>query len=350
MDEKPHNIQQLIKEYNEQKLQIENLKPRLSAAILDRNEFQKQNEQLIHQVNDLNQKNDTLIEKSKEYKSNNINLARLNGQLSQTVNELSQEKNSLIQKYKEHKSNNVNLARLNGQLETKVSQVEENISELLQEKANINRLVDELKIKLEQNRHQLDESNKKNKELTNKIEEIIGEMKKIEKELDRVKEESTITNLKIEPNIYLKGMFESFDPVNATLKILLEGNEYFYPLSEYKSEYLPVSGSRVLIFKDTNSKKMIFGFDVSKMIPEGARIQATLKATMPLKNELRLTTKEYGYITVKVTDSFMQEIKLNQSDMFILKQTYVDGDYYFTLEDNGMIQYNASEILKLIRG
>ncbi len=186
--------------------------------------------------------------------------------------------------------------------------------------------------------------------MSKQINELLKIQKDIEKQLDRAKKDSTITDMKIEPNIYLKGMFDSFDKKHNALKVFIEGSEYFYPLEDYQCKYLPISGSRVLIFHGDDYKYQIYGLDISKIIEKASSIEAVFKSVMPNKNQIKFDTKEYGYINVTVSDEFLSNLKITLSEHVMLKQIYIDGDYYFCMQEDKNTNYNINEILKQIKG
>ncbi|RLA72651.1 MAG: hypothetical protein DRG78_23585 [Epsilonproteobacteria bacterium] len=193
-------------------------------------------------------------------------------------------------------------------------------------------------------------SEKRNKELSKQINELLNMQKDIEKQLNRAKKDSTLTDIKIEPNIYLKGMFDSFDKDYNALKIFIEGNTYYYPLEDYQCKYLPLSGSRVLIFHGDDKKYQIYGLDIAKIIEKAPIIEAIFKSVIPSTNQIKLRTKEYGYINVSVSNDFLKDLKITLSEQIMLKQIYIDGDYYFCLQEYKNNTYDINKILKEIKG
>jgi len=235
-------------------------------------------------------------------------------------------------------------------VETKHEKQQEFIEQLKKENRDKQEKLNNQSKHLTKIQFELDEINKENENLLKTVEEVLKEQRKIEIELDRVKDQSTLEDLKIEASNYIKGMFESYDFETGSLQILINGTKYYYPLSNYKCEYLPLSGSRVFIFKDTENQVYIYGFDMSRMIALAKSVLASVKSILPMKNTLKLLTKEFGYIDVLVSNTFLEKTKINSSESLKLKQTYIDGNLYFSIEDSCSIDYNKQEILNLIKG
>lgn len=206
-----------------------------------------------------------------------------------------------------------------------------------------------LKEKLKERTIEKENLEKRNDKLIEQIEELLSKQKEIEKHMDRAKKNSTITDIKIEPTMYLKGMFESFDKTNSSLKILIEGREYYYSLESYQCKYLPISGARVLIFRSYDHKILIYGFDMSKIIDPPTRIKADVKAINQSLGQIKLHCNEYGYINVNVSKLFFENNNLKLGQHIILNQLYIEGNYYFYIVDNIEISYDRNEILKQIR-
>lgn len=206
-----------------------------------------------------------------------------------------------------------------------------------------------LKEKLNERTIEKENLKKKNDKLIEQIEELLSKQKEIEKHMDRAKKDSTVTDIKIEPTMYLKGMFDSFDKKDSSLKILIEGNEYYYSLENYQCKYLPISGARVLIFRSYDHKILIYGFDMSKIIDPPTRIKVDVKAINQSLEQLKLYCNEYGYINVHVSKLFFANNNLKLGQHLILNQIYIEGNYYFYIADNIEIAYDRNEILKQIR-
>jgi len=189
----------------------------------------------------------------------------------------------------------------------------------------------------------------KNIILSKQIDELIKEQKKIEKQMDKVTRNTTISEIKIEPNIYLKGMFDRFDKEFNALVIFIEGKEYFYSLDCYQCKYLPMSNSRVFIFKSDKEEILIYGFRISKMIEPANKITAQIKAIVKNQNKLKLYNSDIGYIETIVSDNFFNKILLQLGDYILLKQIYIDGDYYYNILDElTEVTSNRNEVLKLL--
>jgi len=178
------------------------------------------------------------------------------------------------------------------------------------------------------------DKDQKNRMLQKNIDELIKESKKVEEQMDKTKRESTIADIKIEPKFYLKGMFDHFNKEKSSLCILIEGQQYFYPLDAYQCLHLPVSGSRVLIFKSDEGNHLIYGFDISNIIHPSKKIKVEIKSFIKIKNILKVSSKEYGYLNLSVSDAFFQNVPLRLGATVILNQINIDGDYYFYINES----------------
>ena len=211
---------------------------------------------------------------------------------------------------------------------------EVDIEALLEEK-------NELKVKHEELNNQIavlkkenQSKDEKNKLLQHNINELLNESKKVEEQMDKTKRESTIVDIKIEPKFYLKGMFDHFNREKSSLCILIEGQQYFYPLDTYQCLHLPISGARVLIFNSDEGNQLIYGFDISKIIHPSKKVKVEIKSFIRATNILKVSSKEYGYLNLSVSDTFFKNVPLRLGATVILNQINIDGDYYFYINES----------------
>ena len=191
----------------------------------------------------------------------------------------------------------------------------------------------------------------KNSLLQEQINELTTLMKESEKQIDRAKKNSTINDMKIEPKIYLKGMFECFEKEKNALKILIDGTAYYYPLSQYQCKHLPVSGARVLIFKSEDGENLIYGFNVGNMIDNAEKVKASVQFVSSSQKRLKLQIEGYGFINFTPDDDFWEKVHCKIGDTLILNQVFIDGDVYFYIanyEESSTVDRNA--ILKTLYG
>lgn len=143
-------------------------------------------------------------------------------------------------------------------------------------------------------------------------------------------------------------MFDSFDKEHCALVIFIEGKEYYYPLESYQCMHLPITGSRVLIFKSENEDYFVYGFNVSKIIDPIEKVEAEIKAIVKQSNMVKLFIENLGYITTIATDNFFNENDLKLGENILVNKISIDGDYYFSLTSSDCINSNRNNILKLL--
>ena len=192
------------------------------------------------------------------------------------------------------------------------------------------------------------EQEQKNAYLQKQIDELLTTMKASEKHIDKAQNNSTITEMSIEPKMYLKGMFDSFIKEKNALKILIEGREYFYPLETYQCTHLPISGSRVLIFKSEDGANLVYGFHVSKLIDSAQKVKATVKFVSSLQNRLKLHIENYGFINFEPAQELWDTMEFKIGETLILSEVHIDGDIYFYITHKDMSATNRNEILKIL--
>jgi vacuolar-type H+-ATPase subunit I/STV1 len=226
------------------------------------------------------------------------------------------------------------------------------IIDQLEEKEERIHLLEEEKEKLlesvEDLLEQKQEQEAKNRMLQTQIDELMGIMKESEKQIEQSKKNATLSDIKIEPKIYLKGMFESFIKERNALKIMIEGTAYYYPLDSYQCTHLPISGSRVLIFKSEQGENIIYGFNRSRLIESAKKVKAIIKFVSPIQNRLKLHIEEYGFINLEPSEDFWKDFQHKIGDMVILTKIAIDGDLYFYISEKGKSQINRNEILQIL--
>lgn len=215
---------------------------------------------------------------------------------------------------------------------------------IVEETPQIDELNAQIKILIEKNAQEQE----KNKILINQIDALVEEQKNIQKKMDTVKEQSTLTEITIEPKIYLKGMFESFLSEQNALKILIEGREYFYPLQNYQCAHLPISGSRMLIFQSSESEPIIYGFDVAKLLPPASNIKVVIKALLKNLQKIKLYSKELGYFDVSAKESFFQTNNIKIGDELMLKKIKINGCEHLCVDAQASSLNNRDAVLEIL--
>jgi len=231
--------------------------------------------------------------------------------------------------------------------------MDEIIDDVLEEKDSLINELEEEKGKLLVSVEELIEQKKqqevKNRMLQEQIDELMTIMKESEKQIERSKTNSTLADMNIEPKIYLKGMFECFLKERNSLKIMIEGTAYHYPLSSYQCSHLPISGSRVLIFKNEERKNIVYGFNQSKLINSAKKVKAIIKFLSPMQNRLKVHIEEYGFINLEPSEDFWKLLTHKIGDTVILTKIDIDGDIYFYISEKGKSHINRNEILQILQ-
>ena len=189
-----------------------------------------------------------------------------------------------------------------------------------------------------------------NAELKHQINQLLASLAQSEKKIEQVQRDSSITDIEIEPKIYLKGMFNSFNIETNSLSIYIDAKEYFYSLDEYQCAHLPISGSRVLIFKSEDNKNLVYGFDISKIIDSAKKIKAEVKYVSTVQERLKLHIQEYGYVNFKPSEDFFNKYKIGIGDKLLLNQIFIDGDYHFCVAQSISGSFDRNKILLTLQG
>ena len=228
--------------------------------------------------------------------------------------------------------------------------------ELLEQKiahqTSESRILETLNRQMSQNIEKLLEQKKyqkeKNQKLQAHIDELMQVIERTEKEITKTRRNSTISDIKIEPKIYLKGMFEEFIEEQNALKILIEGQVYYYPLSSYQCRHLPISGARVLVFRSEDGGSLVYGFHVAKLIDTCNRRKGIIKFASEIQNYLKVHIEDYGYINFYPSADLWGTFGYKIGDSVILNEIFIDGKIYFYITEKNETNFDRNEVLKII--
>jgi len=187
---------------------------------------------------------------------------------------------------------------------------------------------------------------KQNTYLYHTIEELIKTIENSQNIIQDIKKTIDL-DVEIEPKVYLKGVFNRFIEDNNSLEILINGKEYYYSLSEYQCKYLPLSGSRVFIFKDEKGNNLIYGFNKATMIEIANNIIGIIKFIS--KNKLKIYIDSIGYIDFIPSDDFFKNMNYKIEDNIILKEIEIEGDKYFYIANSGNLSEKREKILLILK-
>jgi chromosome segregation ATPase len=233
------------------------------------------------------------------------------------------------------------MVELNEEAVEKVHDLEEAVEELEEKNTtlleNINTLIKQKEVQ-----------EKKNRQLQEQIDELLQSMQESQKYVEQAQKNSTLSDIKIEPKMYLKGMFEGFVKEKNALLILIEGRKYYYPLHQYQCKHLPVAGSRVLIFRSEEGDDLIYGFNVSKLIDTAPTEEATIKFFSKAQKRIKLHIENYGYVNFESSDDFWENFKSTMGDTILLKKIFIDGDIYFYIAKQGEYITDRNQILQIL--
>ncbi|MGL6260355.1 hypothetical protein [Vibrio sp. WXL210] len=148
-------------------------------------------------------------------------------------------------------------------------------------------------------------------------------------------------SLDVVPKLYLRGQFIEFDAEQQCLEIKIDGERYYYPLSDYCCQWLPFPDHQVLIFCSEQGRQ-IFGF------AEGGR-------QIPVATAKRLAliriNSVYRTWTFRDSEGVLVELPLMpQPSEIVIGQTYrfreveSEPDRYWTLELEKELTSDRSEI------
>ena len=188
----------------------------------------------------------------------------------------------------------------------------------------------------------------KNDSFKEEISDLEKLLKKTKEEINKLKKEVNFSEVDNEKN-YLKGKFTQFIKEKSALEILVNGMKFYYPLSCYQNEYLPISGARVLIFKTLDNKSLIFGFDFAKMIPLANRYCGEIKFFSKSQKRLKLFIEKIGYVNFAPDENFFKN-SFKIGDKIILKEIIIEAKSCFLIEkENYNENFERKEILKIIK-
>lgn len=181
------------------------------------------------------------------------------------------------------------------------------------------------------------------------ISNIVRRIEGIEKELERHKKKLPDASLSaVEPTLFIKGKYLRFHKDNQALEILVHGENRFYSLANYYSEYLPFPDSTVVIFSEKQSggkKPVIVSMNkgeleyfakMEKFIFHGVR-----KGNAVFKHHL------HGYLDFVIPENLniFKGIKIGQKLKFREVKHGVQS-YFIPCDHDFYGSYNRFEILK----
>jgi len=187
----------------------------------------------------------------------------------------------------------------------------------------------------------------KNKQFSKTLVTIINDTKSLKDYITNAKKNIDLSDIKVESKVSLKGKFIGFCFETNSLEIQIHNETYFYSLSEYKCKYLPLYNSRVFIFTDNDSNIQIYGLKDGQFIEEAPIFEFQVKSISISTNKVKLYNNKFGFIDVTIKTELLSSIRLSQT--ILLKQSVIDEDFYFTLVDNNLKQYDPNEIIKHIK-
>jgi len=181
------------------------------------------------------------------------------------------------------------------------------------------------------------------------IDEVLKISNMSQDKMEELISSSNINDVEIEMRVFLKGMFHRFIKENNSLEILIEGNKYYYPLSSYQCTHLPISGSRVLIFKSEDNKNIIFGFNGPRLIDIAKKLKAEIKFASETQNRLKLFIEEEGYINFTPEKDFWENNNYKMGDNIILTEINIECDRYFYISNKNNLKTDRLKVLEFLR-
>ena len=181
------------------------------------------------------------------------------------------------------------------------------------------------------------------------IDDVLEIVNSSEKKLETFIDNSSINDIEVEMKVFLKGMFHKFIKEKNALEILIEGKSYYYPLSSYQCKHLPMSGSRVLVFKSEDNENIVFGFHGPRLIDIARKIKAEIKFASKSQNRLKLYIEEDGYINFYPNEEFWENNNYKIGDKIILTEINIEGDRYFYIKKKSNFNMNRLKVLEYLR-
>lgn len=189
--------------------------------------------------------------------------------------------------------------------------------------------------------------------LKNTISNIITKINKIEIEIENHKKNLTKnTSDGLEPKLFVKGKFISFDEQNQSLEILVNGDVSFYSIEDYYSQYLPFPDSTVVIFSkyQTNGNKAkIFAMKKGEIDKFTTYHSFTFKG---IKDSKAVFYSDLtGYIIMDMLENLVETygIKINENIKF-KEIKYGLKQFFIPLINKNKIKQNRLKILENIQG
>jgi chromosome segregation ATPase len=260
-------------------------------------------------------------------------LFQLKAQIDKQNEEISKLKEQLVYE----QDNNSALNFQNKYLEDKISKMNDEIKKqaevietLKEERKNLLDVINDLK-------KNIDKISDRKDILKKNIDEVLEISNISQKKIEELLDLSNINDIEVEMKIFLKGMFHRFIKEKNALEILIEGNKYYYPLSSYQCTHLPVSGSRVLVFKSEDDRNIVFGFHGPRLIDIAKKLKAEIKFISKQHKRLKLYIEEKGFINFTPAEDFWDSHNYKIGDKVILTEINIELDKYFYISN----EYNS---------
>jgi hypothetical protein len=107
-----------------------------------------------------------------------------------------------------------------------------------------------------------------------------------------------------QPRIYLRGQFKEYLQERRCIRVRIEGSNYFYPISNYRSEYLPFPGHQVLIFKEYDGLA-VYGFGQGgRQIPIAPQVSLVLRSISGHSGMCQLSDEQGSHGLALTVESF----------------------------------------------
>ena len=311
--------------------------------------LEKENLQYEQRTKNLNTKIEQFTKQNIELEAENEDIESKYSEQEYQINELKMEKHKLSLSNKKLMHEYSKYAKQHKELKDELDKLIEINSIIEKKNKKLKSETDRYILKIEDMHIDLRYMEERNKSQIKQISELLIEHKFIEEEAKRVKKHTSLTDIKIEAKNYLKGTFGSFISESNSLLILINNTKYYYPLDSYQCSYLPISGSRILIFKAEDGESLIYGFDMESILNPAKKIKAEVKSILKTQQKIKLHNKQLGYINVIGTGNDKLYDSINLGEQITLKQINIDGDFYFCIDKTNKNQYDRLEILKTLK-
>jgi chromosome segregation ATPase len=271
-------------------------------------------------------------------------LIQLKAQIDKQNKEISKLKEELSLKKEENNILKVQNEQFNNQISKMNDEIikqAEVIEVLKEERKKLLSLVNNFK-------DNIDNISYKKEFLKKNIDDVLDISNISQKNIEELLESSNINDIEVEMKVFLKGMFQRFIKEKNALEILIEGNKYYYPLSAYQCTHLPVSGSRVLVFKSEDDKNMVFGFHGARLIDIARKIKAEIKFISKMHNRLKLYIEEEGFINFTPAEDFWDIYNYKIGDKIILTEINIELDKYFYISSEYTSQADRLKVIEFL--